>query len=203
MSAESAFEMVAPNITDFRYEDAFFGIKTRKHNKIDVYAKNVHSDFRLHLYMNDRECGGVITREPTATTPKSHGEPFVVLDFLRVIAEPLKDLIGSIEQVSREDRRFSGKDVQLVTFHKFRFCCVRKGMAYIEPDVEYREYKFDNIDLDLPQIGVMKGWLGRETALIFVGRGELHILSIKHVRKCAKRLEREMRKFGFDTLYPT
>lgn len=69
-----------------------------------------------------------------------------------------------------------GKKVQLATIPKIRFSRVRKGMACFEPDVEYKECKFEDIDRNLPQFGVITGWFRRETALILVGRGEVHTL---------------------------
>jgi hypothetical protein len=202
MSAEDAFDHVGSDITDFRYEDAFIGIKKNKENKIDVYAKNVQSEYRLHLYINDSEQGAVITREPTPTRPKGHSEPFTVEELLRPFVKPLEDLLSNIEQISVNDRKFAGRQVVMASIHRIRFIRTKKDAVYFDPDVEYRISKIADIDQHLPQVGVMKGWFGREIALVFTANGSVHILDMKHVKRCAKLLERELRQTGLDKLYP-
>lgn len=200
MSMEVAFEQVPPHIKRFRYEDMVFAVNRKRTN---FYIKTVTSDNHLHLFMKDDTCYGVITREPTATRPKRHGERFLAIDFLRPFVEALNQFIPVIEEVSKYDRRFRGHNVQLATFHKFRFDQTRGGISNFEADVEYRESKFENIDTDLFQFGVMKGWFGREIAIVMVGKGQVVVMTMKTLKKYAKRVMHELKKAGHEKLYPS
>jgi hypothetical protein len=62
---------------------------------------------------------------------------------------------------------------------------------------EPKELRFEEIDRQEPQIGVLRGWFGREQAIIFVAKGEIHSLSIKALKRVEKRLRRELKNNPF------
>jgi len=199
LSAEKEFDKVPSKITAFRFGDGFLRFKKDKKGTMHLHAKNVEGNVRLHMFFNDDEHGAVLTNEQMRGTPEEH-TTFETEKFLETLAKPVNEILQSIEKI--DDNRFRGKKVQLSTIPKIRFVCIRKRTAYFEFDVETKECRFEDIDLYLPQIGVVKGWFGRELALIFVIKGEIHSLSVKAINRASKRLENQVAEFHLPSSAP-
>ncbi|HKX81983.1 MAG TPA: hypothetical protein VJL54_06970 [Nitrososphaera sp.] len=197
MSAEDAFNQVPSHVTKFRIGDGMMWYSKDSGNELDFYAKNVREDKyqHLHFWFNGNEHDAVITKENRRDVEDEH-TPFNTIQFLRAIGEPVSELLANVQHLSLTDDRFTGRVVILSTIPRVVYHKTKRDTAYFRVESEVSEYLFEEVDASIPQIGVMVEEPETVTDFLVVGGGEIHVISMDNLDRCAEKMLNGLRAIG-------
>ncbi|MGH9878129.1 MAG: hypothetical protein ACRD5H_10860 [Nitrososphaerales archaeon] len=197
MSAEDAFNQVPPHITKYRIGDGMMWYTRNKGSELDFYAKNVkvNKHQHIHFWFNSDEYGAGLTNENRRGMDDEH-PPFNYIQWMKTIAEPVGELLASAQHPSPSDNRFTGRVVILTTLPNILYDGVSDGKAYFQIEPDYSEYQFEDIDVTIPQIGVMAQEPDVLTDFVVVGKGQIHTISMDVLNTCADKMAQGLRAMG-------
>lgn len=189
-SAEEAFAKVPDKIRKFGIEGGYMAYRKRKDNKVDFIAGRVDEHSHAHVFEEDGKICMQLTNELKRDTPDEYRR-IDPEEFLKLLADMVGRLVGALESISLDEKRYARKKVVITLFPRVELSEIKKKKAYFVILTEPRECKFKEIDTKIPQIGVVKGWFGKELALVIVGKGRIHVLSAKKLEEISSEIEHE------------
>jgi hypothetical protein len=122
--------------------------------------------------------------------------PFNDIQFLQTIGEPVGELLASVQHLSPSDDRFTGRVVALTTLPKIVYYRTKHDIAYFNIEVDYSEYPFEEVDANIPQIGVMVEEPDILTDFVVVWKGQIHTFSMNVLNRCADKMAQGLRALG-------
>lgn len=189
-SAEEAFGKVPDNIRKFGTEGGYMSYRKRADNKVDFIAGRDYEYSHVHFFEENGKLCMQSTNELKRGTPEEYSR-IDVEAFLKLLADMTGKVFDALECVNLDDSRFARKKVVLTTLPRIHLSEIKRKKAFFVLLTEPRECRFSEIDSNTPQIGVVKGWFGKELALIFVGKGKIHALPVKKLEQISSELEHE------------
>jgi hypothetical protein len=187
---EKSFDQLPANVRTMRFRDSSVSWKVRGTRK-DLFLRNVNSNLHFHVYVDEDKVGMVITNEHRRGTHSEHSAD-VLAEFMQFIAKLCNETLSVVEPLDPADPKYLNKKVVLATVLSFDFLTIRRRMAYFDIKAEFVKCKFSEIHTSPPQIGAIKGWFGQELALLIVGSGMIHCLSITKMKRIANRMAKEL-----------
>jgi hypothetical protein len=188
--AEVAFSKVPDNIRKFGIGGGYMSCRKRVDNKVDFIAGRDHEYSHVHFFEDNDKLCMQLTNELKRDTPEEYRR-IDVDAFLKLLADMTRKVLDALESMNLDDSRYARKKVVLTTLPRIHLSEIKRKKAFFVLLTEPRECRFGEIDMNIPQIGVVKGCFGKELALIFVGKGKIYALSVKKLEQISSELEHE------------
>lgn len=168
---QNPFEHIPSNITRFRYENSFFGVKTTS-KQTDFYIKNIETKTHFHFYTDNKKTGLVITNEIKRGTKEEHNQ-ISIEKFQNALGEIIAEFWNGLERIESDNEYFQDRSIVLVTTPEIFLDKIKGRKAYFAHRFVAEELTFQELDPFESGFGVILDDVGNEIGLVFTRGGEI------------------------------
>jgi hypothetical protein len=191
-SAQIAFDKVPPNVRKFAIGGGYMRYAYCDEGKLDLVVGRDHEHQHAHFFAEE----GKLCIQITNQLEKDRAKKYKRIDLIAV-TQMLEDLkqyfFQNLERITLSDSRYAGKDVVLTTFPRVELDHVKRRKAYFILLTEEMLCKFNEIDLNRFQIGIVMEPDGTELGLILTRGGGIASISASKLEEMESEIEEPFR----------